>query len=150
MKTPKIRLLGTLLGLAINFAVPTFAQEKDEVAPQVRQQLEAIDKKFDEAINNHDAAAVAALFTQDAVEVTPLGVLSGRRAIDKYYANVIEQHHLTDQVNRLDHVYTFGSDLCAIGGYSVKTDGYPAGGHRASVYTRDGDTWKFRVMVVKY
>jgi hypothetical protein len=31
----KIRLLGALVGLAINFAVPTFAQEKDTVDPQI-------------------------------------------------------------------------------------------------------------------
>jgi hypothetical protein len=64
--------------------------------------------------------------------------------------DAFQRWHLTDQVNILNHVYAFGSDLCAIGGYTVKINSQPAGGHRATVYTRDGDTWKFRVMVVEY
>ena len=55
----KMTLIFALAGLAIGFAVPTLAQEKDAVDPQTRQQLEAIDKIFDEAYNKNDAAAVA-------------------------------------------------------------------------------------------
>jgi hypothetical protein len=38
--------------------------------PQLRQVADALSKKFDEAYDNNDAAAVAALFTEDAVLVT--------------------------------------------------------------------------------
>jgi len=55
--------------LAISFALPTFAQQKETVDPEIRQQLDALAKKFDDASNKADAAALAALFTQDAVEV---------------------------------------------------------------------------------
>jgi hypothetical protein len=72
-----IRLV-TLVVLAISFALPTFAQEKDAVDPQTRQQLEAIIKSYDEAFNKHDAAAAAAFYTEDAVLESPLGVFSGR------------------------------------------------------------------------
>ena len=65
----KIRLLVTLAGLAFGFALPTFAQEQNAVDPQVRQQIEAILMKFEEAYNKYDAAAMAALHAQDAVEV---------------------------------------------------------------------------------
>jgi hypothetical protein len=37
----KKRLLYALIGLAIGFAVPTFAQEQNTVDPEVRQQIEA-------------------------------------------------------------------------------------------------------------
>jgi ketosteroid isomerase-like protein len=37
--------------------------------PQLRQELDAFVKKFDEARNNNDAAAMAALFTEDAILV---------------------------------------------------------------------------------
>ena len=67
----KTRLLGALVGLAISFALPTFAQQKETVDPEIRQQLDALAKKFDDASNKADAAALAALFTQDAVEVAP-------------------------------------------------------------------------------
>jgi len=41
--------LVVLAGLANNFAVPTFAQQKETVDPEVRQQIAAIGKKWDEA-----------------------------------------------------------------------------------------------------
>jgi hypothetical protein len=64
----KIRLLLTLAGLAIWFTVPTFAQQQSAVDPEVRQQIEAL-VKGDEAYNKHDAAALAAGYTEDAVFV---------------------------------------------------------------------------------
>ena len=57
MKTP---FLLALSGLAIGFAVPTLAQQKETVDPQVREQIDANIKKSDEAFNNNDAAALAA------------------------------------------------------------------------------------------
>ena len=65
----KIRLLLSLAGLAVGFAFPTLAQEQNTVDPEVRQQIEAAVLKYQEACNNYDAAATAALFTLDAVEV---------------------------------------------------------------------------------
>ena len=62
----KIRLALALVGLAISFAVPAFAQQKDTAASQIDEQIV---KKFDEVFNNGDPAAVAALYTEDAVQV---------------------------------------------------------------------------------
>jgi ketosteroid isomerase-like protein len=53
--------------MAISFALPIAAQQKDSVDPEVRQQIEAVLIKFDEEYNKHDAAAIADLFTPDAV-----------------------------------------------------------------------------------
>jgi uncharacterized membrane protein YvbJ len=64
----KMRLIVALVGLAISFVLPAFAQQKDTAASQIDEQIV---KKFDEAFNNGDAAAVAALYTEDAVQVTP-------------------------------------------------------------------------------
>jgi ketosteroid isomerase-like protein len=77
----KMRLLGALVGLAIGFAVPAIAQEKEVADPEIRRQLDVIDSKFDEAYDKNDAAAIASLFTQDAVDVTPTGVFSGQQAM---------------------------------------------------------------------
>jgi pimeloyl-ACP methyl ester carboxylesterase len=46
-------------------------------------------KKFDEAFNNGDAAALAALYTEDAVQVTPQGPVFGREAIEKLFAGMV-------------------------------------------------------------
>ena len=50
----KFTLLLTLAGLATGFS----AQEKNTVDPQVRQQIEALNQKFDEAFNQNDAEAL--------------------------------------------------------------------------------------------
>ena len=63
----KIRLLPALVGLAIGFALPTFAQQTNTPDPQLREQIVALFGKFTEAWNNNDAAALAALYTKDAV-----------------------------------------------------------------------------------
>src|ERR1700730_12596230 len=81
----KIRLLLVFVGLAIRLAVPAFAQQTNtSVSGQDSQQIEdAIAKKLEEACNKNDAAAVAAVFTEDAVQVAPEGLYSGRLAIEK-------------------------------------------------------------------
>ena len=77
----KTRAVVILVGLAISFAWPIFAQEKEDIkpfpftpipaGPQLVQQIEAINQKFDEAFNKHDAAAVGALYTSNAAQTTP-------------------------------------------------------------------------------
>ena len=44
----KTRLLGALVGLAISFALPTFAQQTNTPDPQLREQLLALAKKVDD------------------------------------------------------------------------------------------------------
>ena len=82
----KFRLAVALLGLAISFDFPTFAQQTATPEPKLRQQVLALDKKFDEAWTSKDAAAMAALYTEDAVIVRDDGgPIYGREAIDKYW-----------------------------------------------------------------
>ena len=65
----KTRLLLTLISLGVSPVVSAIAQEQNTVDPEVRQQIEAVHMKFVEAQNKGDAAAIAALFTQDAIQV---------------------------------------------------------------------------------
>ena len=87
----KKRLVVPLVGLAISFALPTYAQQKDLADPQTIQKLLAIVKADEEAENNHDATAKAALFTRDAVFLTPAGPIIGRQAIQKWYTEAWQQ-----------------------------------------------------------
>jgi uncharacterized protein (TIGR02246 family) len=66
---------------------------QNTVDPKIIEKLDAIAKKYDEAVKNNDAAAVAALYTEDAVFVADTGPLYGRQAIEKFYADVYEQWH---------------------------------------------------------
>jgi ketosteroid isomerase-like protein len=156
-----MRLVVALVGLAISFALPAFAQEKEEVnpfpfraiaaSPQLVQQLDAINLKLDEAFNKLDAAAVAALYIANAVQVTPVGIFSGPEAIEKFYTDVFQRYAPSDHVRKISYVYAFGADLCAIGGWTDIVHGFrPTGGYFLDVFTRPGDTWKIRAEVLKY
>jgi ketosteroid isomerase-like protein len=47
----------------------------------------------DQAVNNNDAAAVAALYTEDAVFLTDRGPVCGPQAVEKWYADVFKAWH---------------------------------------------------------
>jgi hypothetical protein len=91
----KIRRVVILIGLTISFALVAPSQEKEGVnpfpfravaaSPGIVQQLEAVNLKFDEAFNKHDASAVGALYIANAVQVTPGRSFSGREAIERIY-----------------------------------------------------------------
>src|SRR5271165_182834 len=57
----KIRLAVALLGLATSLTVPTLAQQKETADQEIRQVADSLARKLDEAWNNNDAAAAAAL-----------------------------------------------------------------------------------------
>jgi ketosteroid isomerase-like protein len=78
--------------LAIAFIWPTFAREANTIDQEVGQQIEAVFAQFQEAYNKHDAAAMAALYTQDAVEfrswqglASALGANAGLRTCRRYW-----------------------------------------------------------------
>src|ERR1700722_20168805 len=83
----KIRFLFAFIGLAISFALPTFAQQKDTPDPQLREKLVAAIKKHTDALDKNDAVAVAANFTEDGVSVEQDGPTFGREAIQKLWAD---------------------------------------------------------------
>jgi ketosteroid isomerase-like protein len=66
-----MKMLSAVVAFVALLAVSSlsFAQEKT-VDPQIIEQLNALTKKYIDAVDNNDAAALAALFTEDAVMVT--------------------------------------------------------------------------------
>ena len=70
--------------------------------PQLRSQLDARSKKYDEAYDSNDAAAVASFFTEDAVLVTDRGPISGREAIEKYHADMFKQFQISNHIGKAD------------------------------------------------
>ena len=119
----KIRSVVTLVGLAISFALPTFAQQTNTPDPQLRQRLLAVMEKHADAMNKNDAAAAAGLFTEDAVYLTDRGPINGREAIKKMYTDLFLKVHFSDHVITIDQdsPHIIGSDgktLWATGGWS--------------------------------
>jgi ketosteroid isomerase-like protein len=153
----KMRLLLTLAGFAISFVLPTFAQQKDAVDPQTRQQIDALDKKIGEAYSKDDAAAVAALFTEDGVLVRPQGTVYGREAIEKLYADTFQKIHLSNDVSKADQnsphsIGTAGNEIWETGEWSVTLQGQKGPptqlkGYNAYIDVREGDDWKIRMEI---
>jgi hypothetical protein len=73
----KNRFLLALVGLAITFALPAFAQQPNTPDAQLREKLIAAIKKHTVALDKNDAAAVAANFTEDGVSVEQDGPTVG-------------------------------------------------------------------------
>jgi ketosteroid isomerase-like protein len=142
----KVRLLLAIAGLAIGFTVPASAQEQNTVDPEVRQQIEAVLMKFGEAFNKHDAAAIAALYTQNAIRLESWwseGGL-GQQAIEKSYAGMLASMP-GEFVGQVVQVYAIGNDMCVI---TKDSEGALWKGYKTWICVRDADTWKIRMEYV--
>jgi uncharacterized protein (TIGR02246 family) len=146
----KIPLVLALAGLAISFAAPAFAQQKNTVDPKIAQQIRALEMKYDEALNRSDPGALAALYTEDAVRVTVHGTFSGRQAIAKDYAErAFQRYQSNNHVLKVDRVNAVGNDVGVSGKWTCAfhdTDGGDKhiDGHYSWVLLHEGDTWKIR------
>ena len=152
----KTRLAVRLVGLAISLALPTFAQQNDVADPQTTQKVfAAVYKGFVEARNNHDAAAIAAHYTRDAVFLTPDGPIIGPEAIQKWYTDLYQWWHPKNLAGKADwnalHVIgTAGNEFWATGDWGETGQGkngepLPIKGYTVDIYVREGDGWKLRV-----
>ncbi|MBV8970403.1 MAG: nuclear transport factor 2 family protein [Verrucomicrobia bacterium] len=144
----KTHILLAFVGLVTGFVVPTVAQ--DTVDPKTAQQIRALAAKFNEEFNKHEPAAVAALYTEDAVWDTYHGTYHGRPRIEKVYADWCfkrwNKHNWATTISRVTRV---GNEVRATGNWSCDIT-TPMGGHGADsghcswVLVRDGDTWMIR------
>jgi uncharacterized protein (TIGR02246 family) len=152
----KKRLVVPLVGVAISFALPTYAQQKDLADPQTTQKILALMKGLNEAQNNNDAAGRAAYYTRDAVFVSPEGPpITGRQAIEKWFADVYQWWHPKNSIHKVDGnavhlIGTAGNEVWATGEWSETGQGktgepIPIKGYWLCIYVRDGDGWKIRV-----
>jgi len=151
----KIRLVVVLVGLAIGFTAPAFAQQKDTVDPQLAEQLSALSKKTGEAFNNNDAAAVAALYTEDAILVPDTGPVYGRAAIEKFWAGLFKKFHVSNQADKAAEdsphtIGTTGNEAWSHGQWKVTLQGkdgkpFELTGNYTEIYRREGDAWKKRL-----
>jgi hypothetical protein len=152
----KMHLLA-LVGLAISFAVPIFAQETDTVDPQTRQELEAVDTKLDQAIDKNDAAAAAALFIEDAILMLPLefaaersGIFSGRPAIEKWYTQKFTEYHVTDSQGRLDQIHAVDNGMWAVGTWMHTVNFQHTPAYRAIFFVPVGHSYQIRKMFIEF
>ncbi len=89
MKYHRVALATFLLTLPVLLFVS--CEKAPEDTAEVRQAIEAINKQFADAVKRGDAAAVAALYTEDARLLPPNGpTLVGREAIQNFFQSNID------------------------------------------------------------
>ena len=145
----KIRLAVPLVGLAVSFALPIFSQQKEAtLSEQDRQQLGALHKKWSEAENNNDAAALAALFTEDGVFVTDKGPVSGREAIKQWFADDFREWRHSNHIHKLNsnsaRIIDTAGNVTLNGELSLTVQGktggpIPVKGYWSEIDTREGN-----------
>jgi ketosteroid isomerase-like protein len=155
VETMKIRVQTALAVLAISLTLPTFAQQTNAPDPQLRQMLDASIKKCDEAFNNNDAAALAALYTDDAVIVTDHGPIYGREALEKHFADLFKAIHISNHIGKADQysphiIGTAGNEMWANGEWRATLQGHDSGpidvkGYWSAIKVREGDILKTRM-----
>jgi ketosteroid isomerase-like protein len=157
-KHMKMRLPLVLVGLAIGFALPTFAQQTNTPDPKLRQVVEAQGAKFSETMNKGDAVARAALYTEDAVVVdAEKGPIYGRKAIEKHFADLFQKVHFSNHISTADpdsphSIGTDGNAMWSTGRWSTTIQGENFGpielkGFWSSIMVREGDSWKDRMQI---
>jgi uncharacterized protein (TIGR02246 family) len=132
-----------------------FAQQKDTADPELTEQLKALSKKTDDAYNNNDPAALAALYTEDAVLVTDSGPIYGREVIEKHWADAFKQVHFSNHLDTADQysphtIGTAGNEAWSTGEWTVTLKGQDWGpsefkGYWLEIYRHEGDAWKKRL-----
>jgi uncharacterized protein (TIGR02246 family) len=143
------------IGLLIALAAPAMAPAQEKASTCIGphktcQELEQFARDFEASYNRQDATALAALFTQDAVNVTEGPILHGRQAIETFYADVFAAgwSGLTinvDQSNTTDNVTTSVGAWGATGPGPNRTSRMHRG-NWADVLVREAGSWKIRLL----
>ena len=104
---------------------------------------------------NKSVARPGACYTEDAVEVTDEGPIYGREAIEKHFADVFKQVHVSNHLGKDDqyspHIIGTGNEIWENGEWSLTFQGKSGGpiqakGYWSAIDTREGDTWKIRML----
>ena len=143
----------------MSFALPSFAQQ-NTADPGLREQLLALAKKFEDAWNNNDAVALAALFTEDAVLIEESGPVYGREAIEKHYRDMFQNVHFSNNrtmyndpnPNSPHSIGMDGNEMWENGEWSMTWqvkggDPEQHKGYHASIAVREGGVWKKRLLI---
>ena len=144
-----LRALIVIPVLTIGVTLPAHAQQTTG-QQDVRQEIEDFNKKYDETFNKHDAAGMAALFTEDAIVMRPASPLTGRAEIEDMYQGAFKagySNHLTTVL----HIEDLGDGKAwAVGQFSAKGQGanntiQEVHGNWGTVDERVGGEWKIRM-----
>jgi uncharacterized protein (TIGR02246 family) len=118
--------------------------------PELRRQLDAYKKLFNETFDKNDAAAMVPLFTEDAVIVSNGGPIEGQQAIEKYYTDNFAAAHYSNHIAVADSSSPHAVDdstMWATGSWTLTfqpkgENPIPLNGYWSAIYSREGNVWK--------
>src|SRR5215469_15591610 len=118
---------------------------------QIGEMIAAADSYTVDAVNRHDAYAGAAVYWDDAIDISPLGMTSGRAAIERRFAEQFKSADVRDFSETIDEIHISGDHGWFV---AYRSDTYVAqpGGERRSrkgyitcVLERRNGEWKARM-----
>jgi uncharacterized protein (TIGR02246 family) len=135
---------------AILVIIPAGSPSAQQSRLDTRSQIEQMVATFAERYNKQDAAAIASMFTKDAVRVSSAAtaVSVGSQAIEETFKNQFAAgfNHI-DLI--VDQVSPLGTDAAiTIGIYRATGGPLKENGHWTEVEVREGGVWKIRLLTV--
>jgi uncharacterized protein (TIGR02246 family) len=147
------KLFAPLVGLSACFAASAFALSGD-LAGNTRalEHLSELNLQLKTALREDNAAGLAALFTEEAVCVTPHGVLIGREAIAEGLDHIFKDSCLTSQIFQIDQLHSWGNDAWSVGQWWTTQQGLQGtaflSGYWSAILVQDGGAWKMRMLTL--
>ena len=126
-------------------------QPKQLSDDEIARRLAAADSYTVDAVNRHDAYAVAAVYWDDGIEISPSGVASGRPAIEQSLAERFKTEDLRDFVEVIDEIHISGDHGWFVAHWSGSAVTQPSGerrsvkGYITCVLERRNGEWKARL-----
>ena len=124
---------------------PTPAAQKPDA------DIEALTRSFEQAFNRADAKGVAALYTKDAVQLTPDGqLLTGQAAIEQHHAKLFAGSAKGAKLAlKPGRTHEVTSDVrISEGTYQVTGGSMPGTGRYVNTLVRQGGQWRLASVVV--
>ncbi len=115
---------------------------------EARQAIEKMIADFCDAYNRGDAAAIAALYTEDSAVLTPnQPAVRGRQAIETFFKGIIEEIGGTHSVETVE-MADAGDLAYQWATYSVGGGEVSIAGNFVEIYNRQADgSWKIRLSI---
>jgi uncharacterized protein (TIGR02246 family) len=145
------RLLSAFIlttAMAFGAAVPRYSAAQQTSDQAARQAADSVVQAHNKAFQAKDAAAAAALYSEDVIEVTPDGPLVGRGALEKNFAELLKI--FTPEPAKLDQVVMIGDAMRLRTGtwegvIQSPNGPVPVKGYWATTDVREGNSWKIRM-----
>jgi ketosteroid isomerase-like protein len=141
-----------LLGSAHLIQAQTTGDQARQLSDkQIGEAFAAADSYTVDAVNRHDAYAVAAVYWDDAIDISPLGVTSSRPAIERRLAEQFKSLDVRDFSETIDEIHISGDHGWFVGHWSDTYVAQPGGerrsrkGYITCVLERRNGEWKARM-----